>query len=393
VNEEPGRRARLAGASRRAASVARRDLLEEAAEASRAGIATRRERLLTAARPIVQTSVAAALAWIVATEVLGHTDPFFAPVAAVVTLGLTIGERRRRAVELALGVSVGIAIGDLIIAEIGSGAWQIGVVVALAMFAATLVGGGPLLASQAGASAVLVATIQFPEDGFDFTRAVDALAGATCALAVGSFVWPAKPLRMIRVGADPVIYSLAQALDHIAAAIERRDPGESEEAVLAVSAVRPYHDALEDTVAEAADAARMSLGRREALDGIADLSELTRHLRLAIGDARSLARGVGRAIALEDATPPEVVAAVHELARSTRALHDVLESQDPSAARESAIRAASLANAVLEETTNLSALHIVGQIRLLAVDLLRASGEERDRAQRSVRAADPVPLS
>ncbi len=163
MNEEPGRRARLAGASRRAASVARTDLLEEAAEASRAGIATRRERLLTAARPIVQTSVAAALAWIVATEVLGHTDPFFAPVAAVVTLGLTIGERRRRAVELALGVSVGIAIGDLIIAEIGSGAWQIGVVVALAMFAATLVGGGPLLASQAGASAVLVATIQFPD--------------------------------------------------------------------------------------------------------------------------------------------------------------------------------------------------------------------------------------
>jgi hypothetical protein len=51
------------------------------------------------------------------------------------------------------------------------------------------------------------------------------------------------------------------------------------------------------------------------------------------------------------------------------------------------VRAASLANAVLESTGNLSAVHIVGQIRLAAVDLLRATGLERDRAQAAVRGA------
>jgi hypothetical protein len=51
------------------------------------------------------------------------------------------------------------------------------------------------------------------------------------------------------------------------------------------------------------------------------------------------------------------------------------------------VRAAGLANAVLEETANLSALHIVGQIRLAAVDLLRATGLARSEAQDGVRSA------
>ena len=46
-----------------------------------------------------------------------------------------------------------------------------------------------------------------------------------------------------------------------------------------------------------------------------------------------------------------------------------------------------LANAVLDETTNLSAVHIVGQVRLVAVDLLRAGGVPRPEAQQAVRSA------
>ena len=48
---------------------------------------------------------------------------------------------------------------------------------------------------------------------------------------------------------------------------------------------------------------------------------------------------------------------------------------------------AALANGVLESTGNLSAVHIVGQIRLAAVDLLRATGLPREEAQQAVRGA------
>ena len=110
-------------------------------------------------------------------------------------------------------------------------------------------------------------------------------------------------------------------------------------------------------------------------------------LGLAIENVRTLARGAARAINLDDAMPPEAVEAVNALASSVHELDDYLDDADPGPTREEAVRAAALANAVMEATGNLSALNIVGQVRLTAVDLMRASGLERDEAQEAVRTA------
>ena len=368
--------------------------MEQAAEASRAGLRSRRERIITLARPILQTSVAASAAWLIATELLNHDQPFFAPISAVVTLGLTVGERRRRAVELAIGVAVGIAIADLLVAAIGSGTWQIGVTCGLAMLAATLVGGGPLLASQAGASAVLVATLQPPEGDFDFDRAFDALVGSGTALAVGSLLLPVDPVRLVRDGLGPVLDRLGTVLDAIADALEHRDAREAERALAAAGRVDVLYDHLTATLAAAGDAARISLGRRGTLSRLERYVAAVGEVGLAIENVRALARGAVRAIALEDSTPPEVVAAIRELATAVRELDALLaDEEDTERSREAALRAVRLANAVLAETSNLSALHIVGQVRLAAVDLLRAGGMPRAEAQQAVRGAAPEKLS
>jgi uncharacterized membrane protein YgaE (UPF0421/DUF939 family) len=367
--------------------------MEQAAEASRAGLRSRRERIITVARPILQTSVAASAAWLIATELVGHDQPLFAPISAVVTLGLTVGERRRRAVELAIGVAVGIGIADLLVAAIGSGTWQIGVVCGLAMLAATLVGGGPLLASQAGASAVLVATLQPPE-GFDFDRAFDALVGSATALAVGSLLLPVDPVRLVRDGLGPVLDRLATVLDAIADALEHRDAREAERALTAAGRLDALYDHLTATLAAAGDAARISLGRRGTLNRLDRYVAAVGEVGLAIENMRALARGAVRAIALDDSTPPEVSAAIHELAAAVRELDALLEDEpDSDRSREATLRAVRLANAVLAETSNLSALHIVGQARLVAVDLLRAGGMPRAEAQQAVRGAPPEKLS
>jgi uncharacterized membrane protein YgaE (UPF0421/DUF939 family) len=393
----PGARARELASPRRLAQRAgerippRAELMEQAAEASRAGLRSRRERIIAVARPILQTSVAASAAWLIATELVGHTQPFFAPISAVVTLGLTVGERRRRAVELAIGVAVGIAIADLLVAAIGTGTWQIGVVCGLAMLAATLVGGGPLLASQAGASAVLVATLQPPE-GFDFDRALDALVGSGTALAVGSLLLPVDPVRLVRDGLGPVLDRLAAALHAIADALEHRDAREAERALTAVDRVDALYDHLSATLAAAGDAARISLGRRGTLNRLERYVAAVGEVGLAIENVRALARGAVRAIALDDSIPPEVTAAIRELATSARELGSLLDEGSVKPSREAALRAVRLANAVLAETTNLSALHIVGQVRLVAVDLLRAGGMPRAEAQDAVRGAPPERL-
>jgi hypothetical protein len=371
----------------RGAFARRGELLEQAAEVSRAGLRTRRERVVETARPILHTSVAAAGAWLIATEVIGHPTPFFAPVAALITLGLTVGERMRRAIEIAIGVAVGIAIADALVYLIGTGTWQIGVVTALAMVGATLVGGGPLLASQAGVSAVLVATIQPPNSGFDFDRFVDALVGGATALVVASVVLPVNPVKLARSSTGPLLERLAETLDGIAAALEARDAAGVEAARIASYDVEPYHDRMEEAIEVAGEASRMSFRRRRSRGPLARYAVASTQVGRATENARAIARGASRAISLGDSIPDEVGEALRELAGSARALGPVVDGAGPADAREHAVRAAALANAVLEQTGNLSALHIVGQVRLTAVDLLRASGLDRDAALDAVRGA------
>jgi hypothetical protein len=147
------------------------------------------------------------------------------------------------------------------------------------------------------------------------------------------------------------------------------------------------HANLVETLEAAGEAARLSPQRRGSLEGIDRYAVAAGELGRAIENVRALARGAVRATSLDDAIPREAVQAVEELAHSAEALRAYLDDGGPDPAREAAVLAAALSNAVLDATGNLSAVHIVGQIRLIAVDLLRATGLERAKAQDAVRTA------
>jgi hypothetical protein len=77
---------------------------------SRTSLAARLDRWRSRRWAIAQCAVAAAVAWWFAQHVVGHPTPFFAPVAAVVSLGTSYGQRLRRVAE----VTIGVALGDLL---------------------------------------------------------------------------------------------------------------------------------------------------------------------------------------------------------------------------------------------------------------------------------------
>jgi uncharacterized membrane protein YgaE (UPF0421/DUF939 family) len=234
---------------------------------------------------------------------------------------------------------------------------------------------------------VLVATLQPPDGGFDFDRFVDALVGGGTALLVSSLILPVDPMRLVHEHAEPVLDRLVEALDRIAVALETRDGEAADGALLAVARLDVAHDRLVDALDAAGDAARLSPRRRRVLLGVDRYAVAGGELGLAVENLRALARGAVRALNLGDSVPDDAVRALRELAGCARALEDYLRGGGADEARAAAVRAAGLANAVLEETGNLSALHIVGQIRLAAVDLLRATGLERAEAQELVRGA------
>ncbi len=98
----------------------------------RAGISIRLRHLLRSGGlrlgggwlQILQTAVAAAVAWFLAVALLGLDRPTFAPIAAVISLGLAVGERGRRAVELTVGVAFGIVIADFSCQSSASGQYR-----------------------------------------------------------------------------------------------------------------------------------------------------------------------------------------------------------------------------------------------------------------------------
>jgi uncharacterized membrane protein YgaE (UPF0421/DUF939 family) len=362
-------------------------LLEEAAVRSRLSARTRAERLRDAARPILQATLAASIAWIAATSIVGHSRPFFAPVAAIITLGLTQGERGRRAVEVILGVTLGIAIADLLVLQVGTGWWQLGLVVALAMAVALLLGSGPMFAQQAAVSAALVATLQPPDSGVTFARSVDALLGGIIALGVSALVLPADPRRIVREAAEPVLAELAAVLDDVAAGLEARDRDAIQVALDRGRAIDELARKLDQALVVGRETAR--LPPRRHTQEIVDLyAEAAAQIDLAIRNVRVLARGARRALELDENVPPELASAVRELARAVRALGKALDHPERAGAvREPALRAAGLATLVLERTGNMSVAVVVGQIRSTALDLLRGSGMTYEEAAEAVRAA------
>ncbi len=344
-------------------------------------------RLRTATLTIAQCAVAAGLAWFVARHVIGHPSPFFAPVAAILTLGLTFGQRGRRAAELAVGVALGIGIGDLIVLAVGTGWWQISAVVALAMATAVLVGGGTLLVNQCAVSAVLVATVQVPTNGVDPSRWVDALVGTGLALLVNAIV-PTDPLRLVRGAVDPVVGELAGALDDIADAVEDDDRDAAADALTRARAIDP----LMTRYREALDVARETLAlaptRRRLRPRLDPYETAVGGLDNAVRNTRVLGRGAMRAIELGEHVPPLAIEAVRELAAAVRALEgELADPRRGNAAEDAALRAAARSTAALEVTANLSASVIVGQVRSTAVDLLRGLGMDGEEARSAVRDA------
>ena len=72
-------------------------------------------RLRSKSWHVGQAALAAGAAWFIAAELLGHPNPFFAPIAAVVSLGTSYGQRLRRVAEVTLGVAIGVLIADIVV--------------------------------------------------------------------------------------------------------------------------------------------------------------------------------------------------------------------------------------------------------------------------------------
>ncbi|WP_053226761.1 FUSC family protein [Solirubrobacter soli] len=361
---------------------------EDAAERSRVSMATRWHRVVTSWRTMVQAGVAVAAAWAVAKWVLGHPAPFFAPISAVIALGTSYHQRGRRAVELVVAVTLGIAAADLLAYQLGSGVAQLSLAVFIAIGLGVFFGTSALFVNQVAVSTVLVFTVSTAGHGFSFARSLDALTGGVIALLVAAVILPDDPLRILRDAAKPVLDELAATLEDIAAALRERDPDRAEAALVRARGIDDLGARLFDATRESRETTQISPARRRARGTVEFYAEAAARVDLAVRNVRVLARGAMRALSLDENVPPEVADALDDLAAAVRALRGALEDgNDLDAVRDPALRAASTATRVLEGTANLSVSVIVGQIRSTSTDLLTGIGYTYEQATGAVREA------
>lgn len=116
-------------------------------------------RVAANAWPLLQSTAAATAAWWLARWLDNHSDPFFAPIAAVVALNASRGERGANALRLLAGVVVGIVAGELAISALGGGYGTLAVAIFTAMAVAFALGGARVTIAQAASSAILTVAV------------------------------------------------------------------------------------------------------------------------------------------------------------------------------------------------------------------------------------------
>lgn len=321
-----------------------------------------------------QCGLAAALAWSFSVHVLGHPRPFFASVAAVVALGLRAGQRLRRSAELALGVALGVLVGDALVSVIGSGSWQIGVVITVALLVAVAFGGGGLVVTQAGLQAVFVVALpRTPNSGFE--RWQDALVGGGFALLVAALLStdPWREARRLRIS---YVAELAAVLHDCAAGIRGGSTGEVAAALARGRLLEPVLARWQDALLTGRETTRLSPLRGDRDEFWKASQQMVLGLTRGSRNLRVLLRRVLVAMQEGQRLPDCLPALLDQLAEA------VLLEEEPACA--ALVHLAQKLDPVALGATSLAGQVAVGQLRVATVDLLEGLGLEHDRARNAL---------
>ncbi len=338
----------------------------------RLSLGARIGRLRSKGWHIAQAALAAGVAWFLAADVLGHSTPFFAPVAAVVSLGTSYGQRLRRVAEVTFGVAIGVLVADILVVWMGSGAWQMMLIVALAMSAALLIDAGGLLVTQAAVQSIVVAAI-VPPPGQAFIRFTDALVGGAVALVAATIV-PAAPLRRPREQTAVVTDKIAFLLDGAARAIEEKEVEATMELLADARSTDALIEELKLAAAEGLSVVRSSPFRVRHRAPLRKLAELVEPLDFALRNTRVLVRRAAVAAYRGDPIPDEYAGLCRDLSAAVDRISTELRADRmPVAVREELIGLAQKTS-VVRRTRDMSGEVVLAQVRTIIADLLRVTG-------------------
>ncbi|MUN64014.1 FUSC family protein [Kocuria sediminis] len=337
-----------------------------------------------------QITVASVGAYVIAERLLGHSGPIFAATAALVALGFAKdGLRYRRVLEVSIGCTLGIAVGDTLIHVLGAGVWQAAVVLMTSILLARFLDNGTLFTTQMGLQSVLVVLLPPSQDGV-FARSTDAIVGGACALALAYFV-PTDPRRQPRHDLRALVDEFSGVLREAGRAVEDYDATAAWHALVRSRQTQPLVDSVNSglkSAVEIATASPLYRGRRAEIETI---GRSIRFLDLAVRNARVLTRRLASVlnhVTLSDEAVAALTDALDDLADAVTTLGNALAVAAPGS-RESYLRQArnELANVAGRlhpremGVRTMEGETLVLDMRPMVVDLLEAAGMTHEEAR------------
>jgi uncharacterized membrane protein YgaE (UPF0421/DUF939 family) len=335
-------------------------------------------RWRTRAWQIAQCAVGAAIAWWVSLTLLGHQQPVFAAVAAVLGLGISFEARLLRVGEVVAGVALGVGVGDAFIRFAGTGLWQIALAIAVAMSVAVLLHAGPMLISQAGVQAAMV-SIVVPTTAAGLERWLDAAVGGGVALAVAA-VAPTSPLLRPRRLAVELLDDITDVLRAAARSGRDRDMTRAVEALSKARRIQASVDELSDAVQEGLDVVRVSPFRRGHRPGLLGIRSIADPLARAAGNVRVLLRRIVLAIGQSEALPTALLDVIEQLSSICTVLAGDVAAERRSHVTIDLLDRVAQASAAVPKSS-LSGDVVLAAARSVVVDLFRVTGLNFDEAR------------
>ncbi|UPO76718.1 MULTISPECIES: FUSC family protein [Arthrobacter] len=339
--------------------------------------------------PALQMTICAVGAYAFAEYVLGHEAPLFAATAALISLGFSREPRTRRVLEVGIGCTLGITIGEILLQVLGNGLWQAAIVLFTSLMLARFLDRGVIFTTQLGLQSLLVVLLPAPDGGV-FTRSADAVVGGLCALIV-TMLAPRDPRREPKSNVRELLSELSAVLRQTADALARSDSTLAWHALVRARNTQPQLDMLSRSIRDAREVARISPAYRRYLAELGDLRGSVSYLDLAIRNSRVFARRTTSVInhaALSDEAVEKVSEVINDTADAVDVLARALGGGESPAMRERHLRQARNELAAVGSrlhpaslaVTDLHGDALVMLFRPLVVDLLEATGLSHEEA-------------
>lgn len=342
--------------------------------------------------PILQAAAAASAAWLIAEWLFGRINPMFAPIAAFVCLGFKADRVPRKVVEMGVGATAGVLLGELFALWFEVGWWQIG----LALMAGALTGRfldkGDLTTFQAAVNAVVVLCLSWWQAviGGVGGRWMDAIVGAAVAFVVAVLL-PRHPTSRARRYARSTLTELATMLGVIGQGLTRGDPELLRDARGQWRAVGELTADWEETLSTARSVVAVNPSLWKLRGEVRELERLYRLTSRTRRSAYMLARQ-GLAMVPTTGPLPEVGGIVTRASHATHALAgSVSQWSRPVMARQTLLELAARATPAGLDAAGWRPAALMSVTRAILVDLLQLTGLAREQALDALadRAAQP----